>query len=109
MFIDGGRRFLAGIGAVFVVLLFAFNAEAAGPLLAADLGPEVPLAEPSGGYVGRLAVAPRRGPVGTPVKVTAEGLPADQDFQLVWRTVTGTRSSPTARAARSRRSPAINW
>ncbi len=89
MFIDGGRRFLAGIGAVFVVLLFAFNAEAVGPPLAADLGPEVALAEPSGGYVGRLAVAPRRGPVGTPVKVTAEGLPGDQDFQLVWRTVTG--------------------
>jgi hypothetical protein len=30
-----------------------------------------------------------RGPPGTPLAVIAEGLPAEQEFQLVWRTVNG--------------------
>ena len=55
----------------------------------AALGPEVAIGEPSGGYVGRLIVAPEHGPTGTPVTVTAEGLPAGEEFQLVWRTVDG--------------------
>src|SRR5207344_2338176 len=36
---------------------------------AAELGPETAMAEPVGGYVGRLSVAPEHGPVGTPLQV----------------------------------------
>src|SRR5436309_861824 len=57
--------------------------------LAEALGPEVAIGEPSGGYVGRLVVTPEHGPAGTPLTVTAEGLPAGEEFQLVWRTVDG--------------------
>ena len=56
---------------------------------ASDLGPEAPMAEPSGGFVGQLKVAPAHGPVGTAVAVTGQGFPAEQEFQLVWRTVKG--------------------
>jgi hypothetical protein len=56
---------------------------------AVELGPEVALAEPAGGYVGRLSVAPEHGPVGTPLQVTGDGFPAEQEFDLVWRTVKG--------------------
>ena len=56
---------------------------------AAEFGPEVTLAEPSGGYVGRLSVTPNHGPVGTPLMVAGEGFPADQELQLVWTTVKG--------------------
>src|SRR5439155_3065991 len=56
---------------------------------AADLGPQVPITEPKGGYVGKLAVVPSHGPAGTPLKVSGEGFPAEQEFDLVWRTVTG--------------------
>src|SRR5579871_1156743 len=57
--------------------------------LAAELGPQVTLTEPANGYVGRIAVAPGHGPVGTPVTVSGQGLPPGQDFELVWRTVNG--------------------
>ena len=56
---------------------------------ASAFGPEAPQAEPRGGYVGRLDVTPDHGPAGTPLTVTAQGLPANQEFQLVWRTVKG--------------------
>jgi hypothetical protein len=36
-----------------------------------------------------LNVTPDHGPVGTPVTVSADRLPTNQDFQLVWRTVKG--------------------
>ena len=36
-----------------------------------------------------MTVSPEHGPPGTPVRVMAEGLPADTEFQLVWRTVKG--------------------
>ena len=36
-----------------------------------------------------MTVSPEHGLPGTPVRVTAEGLPANADFQLVWRTVKG--------------------
>ncbi len=47
------------------------------------------MAEPSGGFVGQLRVAPENGPVGTPLTVTGEGFPPEQTFDLVWRTVKG--------------------
>jgi hypothetical protein len=59
------------------------------PAVVAALGPEVAIGEPSAGYVGRLIVAPEHGPANTPLTVTAEGLPAGEEFQLVWRTVDG--------------------
>jgi len=63
---------------------------------AADLGPQVTLAEPAGGYVGQLSVAPAHGPAGTPLKVTGEGFPAEQQLDLVWRTVKGRWKVTTA-------------
>jgi hypothetical protein len=54
----------------------------------AQLGREAPLATVHG-FIGRMIVSPEHGPPGMPVRVAAEGLPADTDFQLVWRTVQG--------------------
>ncbi|HMD63250.1 MAG TPA: hypothetical protein VKF83_04660 [Stellaceae bacterium] len=54
----------------------------------AQIGREVPLAALHG-FVGHMTVSPDHGPALAPVRVTAEGLPADTDFQLVWRTVKG--------------------
>ena len=69
-------------GAFFAVALLA-------PALAgAQPGRDAPLAT-AHGFVGRMAVSPEHGPPGTPVRVKAEGLPADTDFQVVWRTVKG--------------------
>jgi hypothetical protein len=56
---------------------------------AAELGPPAPAAEASGGFVGQIKVVPDHGPVGTEVAVTGDGFPADQEFDLVWGTVTG--------------------
>jgi hypothetical protein len=80
--------------------LFAFALTGADRPLAApsaaELGPETPLAEPAGGYVGRLSVTPQRGPAGTPLKVTGDGFPAEQDVELVWRSVQGRWKVTTA-------------
>src|SRR5262249_55603789 len=62
---------------------------ARGAAPAADLGPEVALTEPSGGYLGKLRVTPEHGPAGTPLTVTGEGFPVGQQLELVWRTVKG--------------------
>jgi hypothetical protein len=43
------------------------------------------------GYVGRMDVPPEHGPAGTPVTVTAEGLPPGEEFQIVWVTYNGDR------------------
>src|SRR5262249_56845779 len=56
---------------------------------AAALGPQVEIAEPSNGYVGRLEASPTHAPAGAAVTLSAEGLPPGQDFQLVWTTATG--------------------
>jgi hypothetical protein len=69
-------------GAVFAVALLA--PAAAG----AQFAREAPLAT-AHGFVGRMTVSPEHGRAGTPVRVAAEGLPADAEFQLVWRTVKG--------------------
>jgi hypothetical protein len=74
---------------VLLALTIATHEPAIAELLAVNLGPEVTLAQPSGGYVGRMAVAPEHGPIDTPVTMTAEGLPAEQEFDLVWTTVKG--------------------
>lgn len=89
MFNGSGRGYLAAIGAALLALVVSLDAQAGGIPLAAELGPEVSLAEPSGGFVGRLNVTPGQGPIGTLATVTAEGLPANQEFSLVWRTVKG--------------------
>lgn len=86
MFRDACGRWLAP-ACLLAALSIATPATAAPR--AAALGPEVTLVEPAGGYVGRLRVAPENGPAGTPVAVTGEGFPANQSFDLVWRTVKG--------------------
>jgi hypothetical protein len=72
------------LGASFALLLclIAFDAHAA-PLLS-QLGPEVAITRPRGGYVGRLNVAPEHGPAGAEVTVTADQLPPNQELALVW-------------------------
>jgi hypothetical protein len=81
------------IAASVAALCIAAPARAAAPLaaapLASALGPEASEAQPAGGFVGKLGLAPDHAPEGTPIVVTASGLPADQDFDLVWRTVKG--------------------
>src|SRR6516164_1186167 len=74
---------------VLLLLSLVPQSPAAAARLTAALGPEIVIGEPSGGYVGRLVVAPEHGPTGTPLTVTAEGLPPREEFQLVWRTVDG--------------------
>src|SRR6266700_2535029 len=87
MMIRSGR--LAGLAcALFALSLVSIAQPVAAPL-ASQLGPEVAIAEPRDGFVGRLNVAPENGPVGTPLTVTADRLPPNQEFQLVWRTVKG--------------------
>ena len=76
------------VGALCALLVIWVDRATAGPL-AASLGPEATLAEPIGGYLGRLEVSPTHGPSGTSVTVTAENLLPNQEFQLVWRTVRG--------------------
>jgi hypothetical protein len=78
---------IRGTGAALRGILFA-AALLAPACAAAQIGREVPLAA-SHGFVGHMAVSPEHGPAGAPVRVTAEGLPADTDFQLVWRSVKG--------------------
>ncbi|HVB17178.1 MAG TPA: hypothetical protein VNF04_11625 [Stellaceae bacterium] len=81
------RRFSSAAVCV-AVLTIAGSAAAAAPLASA-LGPEAVTAQPAGGFVGTLSVVPAHAPEGTPIAVTASGLPPDESFDLVWRTVTG--------------------
>jgi len=74
--------------ALFVSALM-FAAEALAAPRAAELGPEMPLAEPAGGFVGKLSVTPQGGPAGTHVTVRGEAFAPEQEFDLVWRTVKG--------------------
>jgi hypothetical protein len=80
--------FAVSAGALLVLALAVIRPTHAAPK-ADQLGPEVALAAPKDGYVGRLEVAPLHGPVGTRVTVSGNKLPANQEFQLVWRTVKG--------------------
>src|SRR5689334_6904893 len=83
--VDSGRLISAAC-ALFAALFVAGGVAFAAPL-AADLGPEVALTEPSNGFVGSLKVSPAHGPVGTPLTVTGEKFPPGQEVDLVWRTV----------------------
>ena len=74
--------------ALLALSLLSTSGAVAAPLASA-FGPQMPWAEPSAGYVGRLKVTPEHAPSGALLTVTAEGLPAEQEFDLVWRTVTG--------------------
>jgi hypothetical protein len=56
---------------------------------AAEFGPQVQLTQARDGFVGRLALSPTHGPVGTPVSVNGDGFPPEQQLDLVWRTVNG--------------------
>jgi hypothetical protein len=87
MAIAKNGRWPGVLACALIALWIGGEAAAAAP--ASALGPVAVEAEPSGGYVGRLDVAPDHGPVGTLLTVTAQGLPAGQEFDLVWRTVKG--------------------
>ncbi len=78
---------MAPLGAAVRSILYAV-ALLAPAAVDAQLGREALPAAPDG-FVGRMAVSPEHGPPGTPVRVAAEGLPADTDFQLAWHTVKG--------------------
>ena len=89
-----GAGCLAGAVTLAFTLSFAFalgltSASAAPSPLASALGPQVPIAEPEGGFIGTMNVAPENGPAGTPLTVSAEKLPPNQEFELIWRTVKG--------------------
>jgi hypothetical protein len=78
---------IRGLDATLSGILFTV-ALAAPVAVGAQVGREAPLAT-AHGFVGRVVVSPQHGPLGTPLRVTAEGLPADTQFELVWRTVRG--------------------
>jgi hypothetical protein len=77
---------LAGLACALVALALSSPVVAAP---ASALGPEVQVSKPRDGYVGRMDVSPEHGPAGTPVTVTAEGLPPGEEFQIVWVTYNG--------------------
>src|ERR1051325_12251721 len=86
----GIRRIGASLAALVCAAgLLAFTATVEAAPRASALGPEVAMAEPSGGFVGKLKASPSHGPAGTPVAVSGDGFPAEQEFELVWRTVKG--------------------
>ncbi len=79
---------LAGLACALVALALSSPAPSvAAP--ASALGPDVKVSQPRDGYVGRMDVSPEHGPAGTPVTVTAEGLPPGGEFQIVWVTYNG--------------------
>jgi hypothetical protein len=84
----GHARLAVLASMAFILPLALLNGAVTAPR-ASELGPVVAQAELRDGYVGRLKVAPEHGPVGTPVTVTGEGPPPNQDFDLAWSTVTG--------------------
>src|SRR5262245_54847766 len=88
MFCVGYGRMIA-LACVLVAFTLVLDARAQTAPRASALGPEVVMAEPSGGFVGQLRVAPENGPVGTPLTVAGDGFPPEQSFDLVWRTVKG--------------------
>ncbi len=80
---------LAGLACALLALSLMSPARSVAAPAASALGPEVEVSKPRDGYVGRMDVSPDHGPAGTPVTVTAEGLPPGQEFQVVWVTANG--------------------
>ena len=68
------------------VLSLATPAFAAVPL---DIGPEITVGEPQGGYMGALDVAPLHGKAGEPFTLKGEKLAPNQEYQVVWTTRNG--------------------
>ena len=64
--VETGR--LKALVCALTVFLLVTPVNTAAAKRAAELGPEVPMTEPSGGYTGQLKVAPGHGPPGTPLK-----------------------------------------
>ncbi len=81
-----GKRIVFAAAALAALGFLVPTARAAD---ASALGPEAALVQPTGGFVGKLTVEPRHGPVGTAVTVEAEGLPPNQEIEFVWRTMRG--------------------
>src|SRR5258708_23036291 len=77
-------------------VLCVFEPAANAATSAFELGPAVPLTEPSGGYVGKLKLSPSHGPARTPVAGSGEGVSREQEFQLVLRQGAGHRESTPA-------------
>ncbi|HXJ01503.1 MAG TPA: hypothetical protein VNH44_09775 [Micropepsaceae bacterium] len=86
MTILSGR--LAGLACALFALVLGFEQPAAAAS-ASTFGPEVKLGEAKGGYVGSLDVMPLHGKAGEPFTLKAEKLPPNQEFEFVWRTVSG--------------------
>src|SRR5271170_7344300 len=80
---------LAGLACALLALSLMSPAPSVAAPAASALGPEVAVSKPHDGYVGRMDVSPDHGPAGTPVTVTAQGLPPGQEFQVVWVTYNG--------------------
>src|SRR6516164_5978682 len=80
---------LAGLACALLALTLMSPVRSMAAAPASSLGPEVAVSKPRDGYVGRMDALPDHGPAGTPVTVTAEGLPAGQEFQVVWVTANG--------------------
>ena len=73
---------LAGLACALLALTLMSPVRSMAAAPASSLGPEVAVSKPRDGYVGRMDALPDHGPAGTPVTVTAEGLPAGQEFQV---------------------------
>lgn len=82
-------RLAMAIAITCVPPMTAFAATAGPPPATVNLDEEVAVAQPAGGFVGRLAVAPIHGPVGSTVTVDGSSLPPNEEFDLVWRTAKG--------------------
>jgi hypothetical protein len=88
MMVGVGHRRTSALLRALVAFAFLFPTISNAAPRAAEFGPEVTVGEPKG-YVGRLTLSPTHGPVGTPVSVSGENFPPEQEVQLVWTTVKG--------------------
>ena len=61
---------LAGLACALFALSLASIVQPVAAPLASQLGPEVAIAEPRDGFVGRLNVSPENGPVGRKIPLT---------------------------------------